>query len=147
MAALFVINCIIFLTPGNLMSHLTLSSFFTFMAQLAWLDRSNHWLPQCFTTTFIVAGGLLSGSVSHLLAALMLWLLFYALERCPAGPGRGDKWLCAGLGMWLGLHIALLITGAALGLILSYSKFFTRHTSGQPLAPWVFIASLPLLFH
>lgn len=140
---LLVLNAIIFYRPGSFMEHISLSAFFVFMAQLAYLDAHKHWLPLRFTTAFIVAGALLSGSPVHVFAAAVLWLTFFAMEHYPNGPGRGDKWLCAGLGMWLGIPLAPLITGVSLLLILLAGRFC--HTRGQPLAPYVFAASLLLL--
>ena len=122
------------------MDHITLSAFFTFLAQLAFLDAHKHWLPLCFTTTFIIAGVVLAGTAGHVLAAGVLWLPLFVMEHYPDGPGRGDKWLCAGLGMWLGISHAALITGISLLMMLFAIRFL--HTRGQPLAPHVLAASV-----
>ena len=140
---LIALNAVIFYRPGSLMEHITLSAYFTFLAQLAYLDAYRHWLPLCFTTVFIVSGALLAGSPGHLFAAAVLWLPFFVMECYPQGPGRGDKWLCAGLGMWLGLHHAALITGVSLLLLLLAGHL--HQSRGLPLAPYVFAASLLLL--
>lgn len=140
---LFALNIVIFYRPGSLMAHITQSAFFIFLAQLAYLDAHKHWLPLRFTTAFIVAGVLLASSPAHVLAAVMLWLPFFAMEHYPNGPGRGDKWLCAALGMWLGLPLAPLITGVSLLLILLAARILPGR--GQPLAPYAFAASLLLL--
>lgn len=140
---LFALNIAIFYRPGTLMEHITQSAFFMFLAQLAYLDAHRHWLPLRFTTAFIVGGVLLAGTPGHVFAAVILWLPFFAMEHYPDGPGRGDKWLCAGLGMWLGLHHAALITGVSLLLILLAGR--VTRSRGQPLAPYVFAASLLLL--
>ncbi|WP_436883135.1 prepilin peptidase [Enterobacter asburiae] len=140
---LFALNIVIFYRPGSLMEHITQSAFFIFMAQLAYLDAYKHWLPLRFTTAFIVAGSLLAGSPGHLLAATVLWLPFFVMEHYPNGPGRGDKWLCAGLGLWLGFSLATLIIGISLLLILLTARILP--VRGQPLAPYAFAASLLLL--
>lgn len=140
---LLVLNIGIFRRPGSLMEHVTLSAFFVFLAQLAYLDAHKHWLPLRFTTAFIVAGSLLAGSPGHILAATVLWLPFFILESYPQGPGRGDKWLCAGLGMWLGFHHATLIIGISLLLLLIAGRI--GQSRGLPLAPYVFAASLLFL--
>lgn len=140
---LCALNIVIFYRPGSLMAHITQSAFFLFMAQLAYLDAYKHWLPLRFTTAFIAAGGLLAGTPDHIFAAVMLWLPFFAMERYPNGPGRGDKWLCAGLGIWLGLPQAAIITGISLLLILLAGRILSGR--GQPLAPYAFAASLLLL--
>ncbi|MGC6031432.1 hypothetical protein [Enterobacter kobei] len=141
---LCALNIVIFHRPGTLMAHITQSAFFLFMAQLAYLDAYKHWLPLRFTTAFIVAGALLAGTSGHIFAAVMLWLPFFAMEHYPDGPGRGDKWLCAGLGLWLGFSLASLITGISLLLILLTARILP--VRGQPLAPYAFAASLLLLF-
>lgn len=140
---LLMLNAIIFYRPGSLIEHITLSAFFVFMSQMAYLDAHKHWLPLRFTTAFIIAGGLLAGSPGHVLAAAVLWLPFFVMEHYPNGPGRGDKWLCAGLGMWLGFPLASLITGISLLLILLTAPILPCR--GQPLAPCAFAASLLLL--
>lgn len=140
---LLALNIVIFYRPGSLMAHITQSAFFIFLAQLAYLDAHKHWLPLRFTTAFIVAGVLLAVSPAHVLAAVILWLPFFAMEHYPNGPGRGDKWLCAGLGIWLGLPQAAIITGISLLLILLAGRILPGR--GQPLAPYAFAASLLLL--
>nr|WP_254613289.1 prepilin peptidase [Lelliottia aquatilis] len=117
----------------------------TFLAQLAFLDARKHWLPLCFTTAFIAAGAVVAISPSHLAAALILWLPFFVMEHYPNGPGRGDKWLCAGIGMWQGLQQGLLILVLSLLLLVIVTRLIKRHSCGQPLAPWVLVASV-LLF-
>ncbi|CAI2031492.1 Type IV leader peptidase family [Serratia fonticola] len=142
---LIALNLVIFSSPGALMQHIASSAFMTFLAQLAFLDARKHWLPLCFTTAFIVAGIVMAISPGHVLAAIILWLPFFVMEHYPNGPGRGDKWLCAGLGMWQGLHQGLLILALSLLLLFLVTTLIKRNAGGQPLAPSVLIASV-LLF-
>jgi prepilin signal peptidase PulO-like enzyme (type II secretory pathway) len=133
--------------------------FLLFMSQLCFLDNTKNWLPLGFTLSFIAAGFLYQWGGGHVPEALFGATtgggVFYAFQRLTennqAQLGFGDKYLVAGVGMWLGIQPMLHIVTLSLMLLTGLAvrqKLKKQDHHNLPLTPTMFIVSnLYLIFH
>lgn len=161
----FIIGMLVYIVPTAFYTWVVLSQsvfnfkslsvylIFGFLSQFYVLDKVKHWLPFCFTTSFIISG-VLSTVLSHgislsitkvfiVLMAFSFLLLFRKMANSfgkNESLGLGDVYLIVGLLTWLDFNEVLnvlLLAFAFIVIRVLVSKFTSCQLRGVPLAPYV----------
>lgn len=161
----FIVGMLIYIVPTAFYTLVALSHsvlnlkslpvyfMFGFLSQFYVLDKMKHWLPFCFTTSFIISGILSTGlshginlSITKVFIVLMAYSFFLLFRKMAnffsekESLGLGDVYLIVGLLTWLDFNEVLYVLLLAFAFILIrvlVSKFTSCQLRGVPLAPYV----------